>query len=242
MPLMRVQRILSSAGVASRRESERMILEGRVAVNGAVISELGTKADPERDHISVDGRLIKVIPPRVYIVINKPKGYVCSLGDERGRPLVVDLLKGVRRRVYPVGRLDYNSEGLLILTNDGDFAQLLSHPRFHVLKTYLVKVRGNVEEETMKRLSRGVELDDGLTLPARVSLYKRREKSTWVRVVLREGRNRQIRRMFDRVGHEVLKIKRIGYGSLMLTGLAPGEYRHLTGSEVKELMRQVEGK
>lgn len=231
----RLQKILSQAGVASRREAERMITDGRVMVNGAPVTELGTKADPSRDNITVDGKPVTVEEKRVYILLNKPVGYMTTLKDPEGRPIVTDLLKGLGVRVYPVGRLDYNTEGLLLLTNDGAWANRLAHPRHEVDKEYLVRVRGTVSREQMTCLEQGVELEDGKTAPARVALSKQSDNNTWLSITIHEGRYRQVRRMCEAVSLSVVRLRRVRYGTLAIGELKLGEYRRLSTGEVAEL-------
>lgn len=233
--LERIQKIISAAGVTSRRAAEQLIIEGRVRVNGKVVTELGSKADASKDHIKVDGKLINPKQPPTYLMLNKPAGYVTTLSDPEGRPTVQDLLKGVKTRVYPVGRLDYNTEGMLILTNDGDFAHLITHPKHEFPKTYLAKVKGVLDEKQMESLETGVFLDDGKTAPAKLKKIRKEEANSWVEITIHEGRKRQVRRMFDRVGRSVIKLKRIRTGNLMLGDLAEGKFRYLTGAEVKAL-------
>jgi 23S rRNA pseudouridine2605 synthase len=233
--LERLQKIISAAGVASRRAAEAIILEGRVRVNGKVVSELGSKADPGKDHIKVDGKLINPRQPQTYIMLNKPPGYVTTMSDPEKRPTVQDLLKGVRIRVYPVGRLDYNTEGMLLLTNDGDFAHLITHPSHKLPKTYLVKVKGQLDDETLEKLAKGVYLDDGKTAPAKVRKVRKEEANSWIEIAIHEGRKRQVRRMMDRVGHSVIRLKRVKIGPLSLGDLPVGAYRHLISDEVKTL-------
>jgi len=235
----RLQKILSQAGVASRREAERMITDGRIAVNGMPITELGAKADPSRDTITVDGKPVTVDEKRVYVLLNKPVGYVTTLKDPEGRPIVTDLLKGLGVRVFPVGRLDYNTEGLLLLTNDGEWANRLAHPRHEVDKEYLVRIRGTVAREQIVRLEQGVELEDGKTAPARVALTKQSDNNTWISITIHEGRYRQVRRMCEAVSLSVVRLRRVRYGSLELGELKQGQYRHLTPAEVSAL---AEGK
>ena len=235
----RIQKILSAAGIASRRAAEEIILEGRVRVNGKVISELGAKADPDRDHIKVDGKLINPKQPKAYIMLNKPAGFVTTMSDPEGRPIVTNLLKGVRVRVYPVGRLDYDTEGLLLMTNDGDLAHLVTHPKHELPKTYLVKVKGFLEDRHVEMLEQGVFLKDGKTAPARVRKLRKEESNSWVEITIHEGRKRQVRRMIDHTGHSVIKLKRTRVGSLSLGDLPVGMYRHLTLEEVQGLRQMA---
>src|SRR5437764_6788744 len=201
----RLQKILSQAGIASRRASEQMMLEGRVTVNGVTVRELGTKADPARDDIRVDGSRVKIAEHHRYILLNKPRGYVTTRSDPQRRRTVIDLLRGVKEYVYPVGRLDYDTEGLLLLTNDGDLAAKLTHPRHGVERTYEARVAGMPDDHAIDRLRRGIPLDGRRTLPAEVSLLNKRraDHDGVVTITIREGRNRQVRRMLEAVGHPV---------------------------------------
>ncbi len=233
--LERLQKIISAAGVTSRRAAEQLISEGRVRLNGKVVTELGTKADASKDHIKVDGKLINPQQPPTYIMLNKPAGFVTTMSDPEGRPTVEHLLKGVKTRVYPVGRLDYNTEGLLLLTNDGDFAHLITHPKHEFPKTYLAKVKGVLEDGMIDMLERGVFLQDGKTAPAKIRKVRKEEANSWVEITIHEGRKRQVRRMFDHVGRSVIKLKRIKTGTLSLGDLPEGRFRHLTLDEVNAL-------
>ena len=231
----RLQKILSGAGVASRRKAEQIIVEGRVTVNGKVVTELGTKADLERDHIKVDGRLLKQPTSHVYIALNKPDSVVSTVTDPQRRPTVIDLLHGVRTRVYPVGRLDYHSEGLILLTNDGDFMNAVAS-KGHVEKTYLVKVKGALTEEEEEQFRRGVPVSGQRTAPAGLRMIRRGE-NPWYEVRLVEGRNLQIRTMFKHFGHLVEKLRRVRIGTVELGSIKPGEFRYLDADEVGRLMR-----
>jgi 23S rRNA pseudouridine2605 synthase len=238
MPLERLQKIIAAAGVASRRKAEELITSGHVQVNGTVITELGSKADAAADHIRVNGKLLHGEQRHTYLLLNKPKGYVTTVKDPENRPTVMDLVRGVRGRVYPVGRLDYASEGLLLLTNDGELANRLMKAASHVPKTYLVKVAGTPNDDAIAKLRAGVSIatDEGKrvrTGPAAVRIVKE-AANPWYEVTLIEGRNRQIRRMFEVVGHHVEKIKRVRYGPLTLD-VPPGEFRSLTLKEIERL-------
>ena len=238
MPAERLQKIIAAAGIASRRKSEQLITSGLVSVNGKTVTELGSKADPESDHIRVNGKLLHGAERHVYILVNKPKGYVTTLNDPEGRPTVMDLLHGVKARVYPVGRLDYASEGLLLLTNDGEFANHLMKAASHVPKTYMVKVSGIPTADGLGRLREGIFIanDKGRrvkTAPAKISVI-RESSNPWYEVTLIEGKNRQIRRMFEEIGHHVEKIKRVRYGPLELD-VHPGKFRKLTLPEITKL-------
>ena len=238
MPAERLQKIIAAAGIASRRKSEQLITGGLVSVNGAVVTELGSKADPETDHIRVNGKLLKGAERHIYLLMNKPKGYVTTLKDPERRPTVMDLLHGVGARVYPVGRLDYASEGLLLLTNDGEFANFLMKAASHVPKTYMVKVAGTPSPDGLAKLRAGmfIAADHGRrvkTAPAKIHPI-RESNNPWYEVTLIEGKNRQIRRMFEAIGHHVEKIKRVRYGPLELD-VPPGKFRRLTPHEVSKL-------
>jgi 23S rRNA pseudouridine2605 synthase len=238
MPAERLQKIIAAAGIASRRKAEELITGGLVSVNGQIVTELGTKADRERDHIRVNGKLLHGAERHVYLLMNKPKGYVTTLRDPEGRPTVMDLLRGVGARVYPVGRLDYASEGLLLLTNDGELANRMMKAASHIPKTYMVKVAGNPTGEGLGRLREGISIptDRGKrvrTAPAKIRVI-RESANPWYEVTLIEGKNRQIRRMFEEIGHHVEKIKRVRYGPLELD-VHPGKFRKLTIDEVTKL-------
>lgn len=232
----RLQKILAHAGVASRRVAEQMIREGRVSVNDTVITQLGTKADIHRDTIKVNGKLIVTDVSNVYLMINKPRGYLTTLKDTKGRPIVTDLLEGIPDRVFPIGRLDYDSEGLLLLTNDGDFAHRIQHPKFEITKTYRVKVKGSLSSEERGRIRKGTRLDDGEFTPVNVSIKKLNPGSCWLELTIHEGRNRVIRRFFDTLDHPVTRLIRVAIGDLHLDDLPQGEFRYLQKREVQRLL------
>ncbi len=237
----RLQKILSAAGVASRRLSEELIVQGRVSVNGRTVTELGTKADPAVDEIKVDGRRIRSEQRRRYILLNKPRGYITTRSDPQGRPTVMDLMRGVREYVYPVGRLDYDSEGLLILTNDGELAARLTHPRHEVEKVYEARVKGIPDEHALDRLARGVTIEGRRTAPAKIRasepFAKGGGEQTIVEISIHEGRQRQVRQMFDAVGHPVVRLKRVRIGPVEDPDIPPGHWRELTPQEVGRLQR-----
>ena len=214
-----------------------MVQEGRVTVNGKVVDSLGFKADSSKDHIKVDGKIITRFEPTVALLLNKPRGYLSTVKDPKGRPTVIDLLKNVPWRVYPAGRLDFDAEGLLLLTNDGEVANLLTHPRFSIPRTYLVKVTGVPEEQKLVRLRRGVMLEDGLASVVSVHVIRQREKNSWIEVVVTEGRNRLVKRMFSAIGHSVLKLKRVQFGPIRLGNLPFGQLRYLTSEEIAKLKK-----
>lgn len=270
MPSERLQKIIAAAGIASRRKAEEMIASGLVEVNGRTVTELGSKADPEHDHIRVNGKLLHGAERHVYLLMNKPKGYVTTVSDPEGRPTVMDLLRGIRTRVYPVGRLDYSSEGLLLLTNDGELAHKLMNAASHVPKVYVVKVAGVPDEIGLQKLRQGLMISERSFRPAKKQLQddeavghtppKRKVRSfraapsprqrvrtapaeirliresdnPWYEVTLTEGKNRQIRKMFEEIGHHVEKIKRVRYGPLALD-IPPGEFRRLSTAEMEKL-------
>jgi 23S rRNA pseudouridine2605 synthase len=243
----RLQKIIAHAGVSSRREAEAMIREGRVTLNGRVVSELGTRADPDRDHIKVDGKLITKAEPHRYILLYKPKEVMTTVEDPQGRRTVIDLVRGIRERIYPVGRLDFHSEGLVLLTNDGELAFKVSHPTHGSVKTYSVKVRGVPEERLVDKLRRGITIDGKRTLPCdieRMHTTGKRddEGNSWFEVKLREGRTQQIRKMFQAVGHPVSKLRRVAIGPISDPKLTPGVWRELTKQEVKMLETMKEPK
>lgn len=237
--LERLQKVMAAAGIASRRECEKMIQAGRVQVNGKTVTELGTKVGPKA-FITIDGKGLRPTKKR-YILLYKPRGVVTTMKDPQGRRTVAEMLEGVRERLYPVGRLDYQTEGLLLMTNDGELAQKMTHPSHHVNKTYEVTVKGKVPEEKLDILRMGVPLEDGLTAPALVYVkgYDPEKKLTLFTVTIHEGRNRQVRRMCDFIGFPVNKLKRVQIASLTLEGLKKGEYRELEPEEVEALQRLV---
>ena len=245
MQLERLQKIIAHAGFASRREAEAMIRDGRVTVNGRVVTELGTKADAARDHIKVDGKLITRAETHRYILLYKPKEVMTTVEDPQGRRTVIDLIKGVRERIYPVGRLDFHSEGLILLTNDGDLAFKVSHPKHGSVKTYHVKVRGVPEQRIIEKLERGITIDGKRTLPCEIERMKTTgrgedEGNSWFEVRLREGRTQQIRKMYQAVGHPVTKLRRVAIGPISDPRLTPGAWRELTKSEVRMLATMKE--
>jgi len=231
---IRLQKYLARCGIASRRHAEELIRQGRVKVNGVTVTEMGVTVSPG-DLVEFDGKPVVPEEKPVYILLNKPAGYVTTVSDPQGRKTVMDLLKGVKERVYPVGRLDYDTEGLLILTNDGDFAYKSTHPRHQVNKTYIAEVEGIPSNEALRKLRDGVMLDGRLTSPADVKILKQKKRSAVLKITIHEGRNRQVRRMCEAVGHPVLFLKRISIGGLRLGNLKPGEWRYLTASELKKI-------
>ena len=227
----RLQKIIARAGLTSRRNAEKLIAEGKVTVDGK-IATIGTCADSQKNKICVDGKILTFDAEKIYILLNKPRGYVCTAKDERGRKTVLDLIN-IPERVFPVGRLDLNSEGLLLLTNDGELMNALIHPKFKIDKTYRAKISGEVTEEKLDKLRAGIELDDGLTAPAEIFLIE----ENLVEITIHEGRNRQIRRMFAAIGCDVKRLKRIKFADLTLDGVAVGKFRLLTSAEIKNLKK-----
>ncbi len=239
--LQRISKILADAGLTSRRKAEELIREGRVTVNGR-IAQIGEKADPNQDHLKVDGRRICPLANRVYMLLYKPKGVVTSTDDPEGRVTVLDLIRPLKTRLFPVGRLDFDAEGLLLLTNDGELAHCLTHPSFHVPRKYLVKIKGQPMEEEIEKLRRGIRLDDGHTAPCQIVPVRKTAENLWVEMTLYEGRNRQVKRMWAKVGYPVLKLKRLAFAGLNLGKMRPGEYRLLTPREVQKLKQIIQNK
>jgi len=235
----RINRILSASGITSRRKADELIKAGRVSVNGRVVKEPGSQAVWGVDRIEVDGRPVPDPDERVYIMLNKPFGYVSTLSDPDGRPVVTDLLKDVGRRVYPVGRLDFDTLGLLLFTDDGEWAFRLTHPRFRVPKTYKVTVAGPISDTALEDLKNGVPLEDGFSGPAKITLVRRDGKASILRMTVTTGRKRLIRRMVETVGYTVTHLIRIGFGSLELGNLKIGQYRRLEPSEVEDMQKMV---
>ncbi len=234
MEEMRLQKYLAQCGVASRRGAEQIIKDGRVAVNGVVVTEMGIKLK-KGEKVTVDGQVVKPEKNKYYILLNKPSGVLSSVKDDRGRDCVVNLIEGIDARLYPVGRLDYDTTGLLLLTNDGDFMQKVTHPSFEIWKTYRAVVRGVPTETDVKRFAEGLMLDDGKTLPAVLDVVGYKGNNAIVEVSIREGRNRQVRRMMERIGHPVNSLIRISFGSLELGDLKPGKWRHVRPEEIARL-------
>jgi len=235
----RLNRILSMAGLTSRRKADEWIKSGRITVNDCVVTELGTRAFWGSDLIRVDGNVIPYLLDRVYLLLNKPFGYICSLKDPEGRPLVTDLLKDIRQRVYPVGRLDFDTLGFLLFTNDGEWAHHLTHPRYQVPRTYKVTVAGKIDDGAMNALRRGVRLEDGSVCSSKINLIARNEGQSLIRMTITQGKYRQVRRMFDAAGYKVVHLVRIGFGSLTIGDLRIGEYRYLQTEEVESMKELV---
>lgn len=232
----RLQKIIARSGIASRRKAEEMISEGRVSVNAEIVKELGSKADIDRDEIRVDGKRICAEESKITLMLNKPRGYVTALSDPQKRPLVIHLLPELGARLFPVGRLDYDSEGLLLMTNDGEFAQRVQHPRYRISKTYRVKITGHLNAREFGLLQKGLKLEDGRFVPDEVRLEEVNPKSSWLTVRISEGRNRVIRRAFEHLGHEVQRLIRTAVDDLQLGNLPEGEYRLLKGREIRNLL------
>jgi pseudouridine synthase len=237
--LVRLNKFLSEAGVASRREADHLILEGRVRVNGSVVDELGSKVNQGQDLVQVDGRRVANASRAVYVMLNKPAGYLVTLRDPFGRPTIRQLLPATLGRIFPVGRLDLESEGLLFLTNDGELAYRLTHPKFGVRKTYVARVKGEPDRGTLAKLERGVYVEGKKTAPAGVALLSHSPRSSWVRLELYEGRKREVREMCRAVGHDVVELKRTAFGGLTLAKLKPGEWRFLEPGEIRRLRNHV---
>ncbi len=235
---MRLAKFLAQAGITSRRKAETLISQGRVSINGEVALLQGTRVDPESDLVLLDGKVLK-FESKVYILLNKPPGYLSSLSDPQGRPTVADLVKGLGTRVYPVGRLDYDTEGLLLMTNDGQFTNLMTHPRYGIKKKYQAALQGRISEKALQQLRQGVQLDDGITAPASVRIIKNDEQTSLVEIEIGEGKKREVRRMCAAVGFPVITLKRISFGFLNLRGVQKGKYRFLTPGEVGRLKSSI---
>lgn len=238
----RLQKVIAHAGFASRRKAEQMILDGKVTVNGKVVKELGIKVSPN-DKVEVTGVPVEREQP-VYYLIYKPRGVISSVNDDKGRKVVTDYLPNIKQRVYPVGRLDYDTSGVLLLTNDGEFANLLMHPRNEIEKVYVAKIKGNPSKDKLNILQRGVVLEDGKTAPAKVKMvsFDKSKETSIIEISIHEGKNRQVRRMFEAIGHPVIKLKRERYGFITLNGLTAGGFRELTPHEVKQIRTMATSK
>lgn len=232
---MRLNKYIASSGVASRRGADALIAQGRVTVNGRAVDTVGMDINPDTDTVAVDGTLLSLSDKKVYIMLNKPTGVLCTCRDDRGRKTVVDLVGDAGVRIFPVGRLDYDTEGLLLLTNDGDFAYRCTHPRHEVDKTYVATVHGRLDDQAIKRLQNGVVLDGVKTVPAVITVMQRTGVQTRLQITIHEGRNRQVKRMFESVGCHVMALKRISFGSLSLGDLPAGSWRYLTDKEIKSM-------
>ncbi|WP_066640006.1 pseudouridine synthase [Desulfolucanica intricata] len=235
----RLQKVMAQAGIASRRRCEELIAEGAVRVNGRLVTQPGTKVNAMQDRIQVHGKTINQTKKKIYILMYKPRGYVTTLHDPQNRKTIADLLNNIKERVYPVGRLDYDSEGLLLVTNDGELTHALTHPSHEVKKTYLVTVSGVPSKEALEQMAGGLDLEDGPTSPAQVELVDVLQDRSLLEITIHEGRNRQVRRMFEKIGHPVLRLKRIKLGPLNLKGIRPGRYRFLNNKEIRELKKQA---
>ncbi|HEY3373898.1 MAG TPA: pseudouridine synthase [Candidatus Aquicultor sp.] len=235
----RLQKFLARAGVSSRRHAEQLITDGRVKVNGHVVTELGTKVDPVNDVVEVDNKRILPKEEKLYIILNKPSGFITSVTDPYGRPTVIELLGGIQDRVFPVGRLDLDTEGLLLLTNDGELAFRLTHPRYKVKKKYITEVMGHPPDDLLNNLRKGIMLEDGMTAPAEIKVLRETKSSTLLETTISEGKKRQIRRMFEAIGHSVIFLKRIAVDNIVLNKLPLGDFRHLTDKEIDMLYKSV---
>lgn len=229
---IRLQKILAMAGISSRRAAEQLISEGKVSVDGMVVTEMGFKADPEKQKILFDGKPLVPEEEKIFLLLNKPKGYVTTLDDPQGRPIVTSLLAGIQARVFPVGRLDIDTEGALLLTNDGELANKIIHPRHEVKKTYRAQVSGQPSLAKLQRLEKGILLEGKKTAPAQVKILEKKPTTTLIEIIIHEGRKRQVRKMFKEIGHTVLELKRTAYGNLKLGSLPTGKYRMLSAKEI----------
>ncbi|MEA3357791.1 MAG: pseudouridine synthase [Thermodesulfobacteriota bacterium] len=236
----RLNKVIAMSGIASRRKADELISLGRVMVNNKVVTMAGTKVIQGIDSIIVDGKALSNDQQKIYVILNKPFGYISTLNDPHGRPIILDLLKDVKKRIFPVGRLDFDSQGLLILTNDGQLAFRLMHPKFHIPRTYKIIINGYLSNKSTARLEKGIALDDGLTHPAHVRIIKRDKDRSTVRITIFEGRSREIRRMFDALGHKTIKLIRTGYGNLVLGDLKVGKFRYIKKHEIETLKTLVD--
>ena len=234
----RLQKILAQAGIASRRKAEELIREGKVRVDGMVVTEMGVRVDPATQKIECNGRPVFSLEKKVYILLHKPAGYLSTVRDPQGRPIVTDLLPNIKERIYPVGRLDLDTEGALLLTNDGELAQAVLHPSHEVKKTYVAKIKGRPGSKKLVALSRGIELEGKKTWPAEITILASKKQTTTIQIIIHEGRKRQVRKMFEAVGHPVLQLKRIAYGQLALGELKPGKYRFLPPGDIKLIFKK----
>ena len=232
---MRLQKFMAKCGVASRRKSEEIILEGRVNVNGNIVKELGFKINENKDLVMVDGKLLELEERKVYILLNKPVGYITTVADEFGRKKVIDLLKDIEERVYPVGRLDYDTSGLLLLTNDGDLAYKITHPKYEKTKKYIAKVSGVPTENKLQEFRNGLQIEDYLTSKAEISILDVAGSNATLEIIIHEGRNRQVRKMCSKIGHPVIELKRVEIGTIKLGNIKEGEWRHLRQKEIDSL-------
>lgn len=232
---IRLQKYMAQCGVASRRKCEEMIKSGQVTINGEVVRDMGVKIDPSHDRVFVNGKRISLEENYVYIMLNKPRGYITTVKDQYNRPIVMDLVKDISERIYPIGRLDYESEGLLLLTNDGNIAFHLTHPRHQIDKEYVVRVEGCPSSEDIDKLRNGIDIGGFITSPAQVDLIRKNKQTSLIRITIKEGKNRQVRRMFDAIGHPVIYLKRIRIGNIKLGNLELGKWRHLTNRELEAL-------
>lgn len=234
---MRINKYIASCGIASRRKAEEIILEGRIKVNGNVVKELSFNIEEEKDIVEFDNKKIKLSEEYVYIVLNKPEGYITTVKDQFNRPSVIDIIKDIKERVYPIGRLDYETSGLLILTNDGDLTYKLTHPKHEINKTYVASVKGIVSNDEIKKFERGLKIEDYTTAPAKIRVTKENKEKNYsvCEITIHEGRNRQVRKMCKAINHPVLNLRRISVGKIVLKDIKVGEYRHLTKDEIKYL-------
>lgn len=233
----RLQKYLAEAGVASRRKAEELITAGYVKVNGKVVTELGTKVNGDRDKVTFKDELIKLKKKKIYLLLNKPAGYISAAQDQFDNPSVLHLVENIKERLFPVGRLDKDTTGALLLTNDGDFSYHLTHPKHEVSKTYLAEVVGRPTDEEMRLFAKGVYIDGKKTYPAKIRIAKELKKNSLVEIVIHEGRNRQVKKMCEEIGHKVVSLQRVAIGSLTIEGLKEGSWRHLTQKEIDKLMR-----
>ncbi|MTI67804.1 MAG: rRNA pseudouridine synthase [Firmicutes bacterium] len=232
---MRLQKYMAKCGVASRRKSEKLISKGVVKVNGSTITELGFKINPDKDIVKVNNRIIKMEEKSVYILLNKPDGYITTVSDQFDRPTVLDIIKNVKQRVYPVGRLDYDTSGLLLITNDGNLTYKLTHPKHEINKTYIAKIKGIPKENELTKFRNGLKIENYITSKAKIKILNRYKDSSLVEIIIHEGKNRQVRKMCDKIGHPVIWLKRIALGKITIDNLEKGKWRYLNDKEINYL-------
>ncbi len=235
----RLNKVIAMSGITSRRKADELISLGRVMINNRVETRVGVKVNIDTDSIVVDGKALSKVQKNIYLILNKPFGYVSTLNDPEGRPIIIDLLKDIKQRLFPVGRLDFDSQGLIILTNDGQLAYRLMHPKFHIPRTYKVIISGDLSKESISNIENGIVIDNVVTHKARVKIIKKEQDRSTVRITIFEGRSREIRRMFEVLGHKTIKLVRIGYGNLVLGDLKVGRFRQITEPELKALKTLV---
>lgn len=233
--LVRLQKYISDCGIASRRKAEELILHNKIMVNHRIVNNLGYKVNPKSDIVELDGKTLVLNNKKIYVLLNKPIGYITTVSDQFKRPTVMDLVKDIDERIYPVGRLDYNTSGLLLLTNDGELANIIMHPKYEIDKTYVAKVKGIPDRQGLEKLRKGIKIDDYITSPSNVSIISSSKNHSTIKITIHEGKNRQVRKMFEQIGHKVIELKRISLGKINIEGIKEGTWRYLTKDELNYL-------